>query len=162
MPVFLVYTASCELQGQLLRNQSTITLNPNESSEAAQMITLCSTNNSRHSHLLAELDNNTPGPSRTFHSDFHKLFPIFSFTLAVVFLLIMRLHKSKCWKAFHSIAPFTYLLTYLLLTVTFGLGPSFLWLPSIFILYFIVVFMLGTALWRKIFKEKKKSLTPQW
>jgi len=87
-----VYTASCELQGQLLRNQSTITLNPNESSEAARMMTLCSMDDSRHSHLLGEFNNT---PSRTFHSHFYKLFPIFSFTLAIVFLLITRLHKSK-------------------------------------------------------------------
>jgi hypothetical protein len=104
MPV-LVYTATCELQGQLLRNQS-IRLNHDESEAARRMITLCSVDNS---HRLADFTN-----SPSFHSDFYKLFPFFSFTLAIVLLLISRLRNLK-WKQFFCSA--TYL--FIIIAVTF-------------------------------------------
>jgi len=105
-----VYTASCE---QVLEDQSII-LNPNVSEAARQMISLCSVDNSRHSHQLAEFTN---APS-SFHSDFYKLFPIFSFTLAIVLLLIGRLHNLT-WKAI----PLRVSSIYLLITIT--IGPSY-------------------------------------
>lgn len=90
MPV-LVYTASCELQGQLLGNQSItgLNLNPKESEAARRMIALCSMDISHQSQPLKAVFTNAP----SIHSGFYKLFPIFSFILAVVLLLITQRHK---------------------------------------------------------------------
>ena len=116
----LVYTAFCELQGQLSEDQSIIS-NANISEAAQQMIKLCSVDISRHSHPLAEFTN-----APTFHSNFHKLLPIFSFTLAIVLLLIARLLKLK-WKAFHWVA--------IDLFITIIIGPSYIPSSTLFSIY---------------------------